>query len=370
MTFMITKERPVVILGAGLSGIQAGALLAARQIPFRILEARERIGGRILGQHVPDYPELGVFDVGPTWFWPHSEPYITELAKELGLDTFPQFRTGHMVLERAINQPPQRHMLPELGMELSMRFAGGVETLTNALAARLPKGTISLQHRVQTIARDIEGFSLEVQGLEVPIQAGAVMIALPPRVAARSISFFPALPARLEKDLMAKPTWMAGQAKVVAVYKTPFWREQGLSGLATSWVGPLQEIHDASSPEGTGALFGFFGISAQERAKAGKEQVLEAVQQQLIRLFGPLAQHPIALLYQDWSLENETASLEDAEPLRDYPMYGPINHTEFEESPIVFTGTETDQNYGGHLEGALRSAEQAVAHLLTKIKDS
>ncbi|MFS0906790.1 hypothetical protein AB3N02_27595 [Priestia aryabhattai] len=58
---------------------------------------------------------------------------------------------------------------------------------------------------------------------------------------------------------------MAGQAKAVAIYDRPFWRELGLSGFVSSWVGPLQEIHDASPDVGSGALFGFLGIPARMR---------------------------------------------------------------------------------------------------------
>ncbi|WDF48857.1 FAD-dependent oxidoreductase [Paenibacillus sp. KACC 21273] len=365
MTFTITKEKPVVIIGAGVSGLHTAALLSAQHIPCQILEARDRIGGRVFSKQVSDHPELGTFDVGPTWFWPRSEPYITKLAKDLELETFPQFNSGDMVFEQVKNQQPQRHTLKGNSMELSMRFAGGVEALTNALAAQLPTNKIKLQHRVTAISQQKDHFVITIEGKEDQIYAGAVVIALPPRVAARRITFSPELSPDVTDSLMSKPTWMAGQAKVVAVYETPFWRNQGLSGLATSWVGPLQEIHDASSINGAGALFGFFGISAQERSDIGKENLLESVQQQLIRLFGPLAKHNIALLYKDWSTDPETATLEDAAPLRDYPMYGSILAKQDTTLPILFTGTETDSSYGGHLEGALRAADQVVSRLIS-----
>lgn len=34
-----------------------------------------------------------------------------------------------------------------------------------------------------------------------------------------------------------KRAWMSGQAKVVAIYDRPFWREPGLSGYLRSGVG-------------------------------------------------------------------------------------------------------------------------------------
>ena len=45
---------------------------------------------------------------------------------------------------------------------------------------------------------------------------------------------------------------MVGQAKALALYDRPVWRETGLSGSAFSRVGPLGELHDASLPGAAG----------------------------------------------------------------------------------------------------------------------
>ncbi len=44
----------MVIIGAGASGIGAGVTLAKSGISFVILEARDRIGGRIISTKVDD----------------------------------------------------------------------------------------------------------------------------------------------------------------------------------------------------------------------------------------------------------------------------------------------------------------------------
>jgi monoamine oxidase len=67
-----------------------------------------------------------------------------------------------------------------------------------------------------------------------------------------------------------------------------------------------------------------------------------------------------ALLYKDWFSDPETAVGEDAEPLREYPDYGTIVSTESWRKKVIFAGTETAYEQGGHLEGALRSAERTV----------
>lgn len=364
------KHKPVIIIGAGLSGLRIASLLTAQGIPCRVLEARERVGGRILSEIEVDRPDLGKFDLGPTWFWPRYEPVITKLVHELGLKTFPQYQTGHMVTERSRKEPPQQYALPEGATENAVRFVGGVQVLIDAIAATLPDGIIQLSTRVTSIRAKGDGtLAIEMAEGREEIEASAVVIAIPPRLAARNIIFKPVLSSELMMSLLNKPTWMASHAKVIAVYERPFWREQGFSGFATSWVGPLQEIHDASPVSGSGALFGFFGISAEKRNELGEKSLLKLVQEQLIRLFGPLAEHPIALLYKDWSSDPDTAVAEDREPLLDYPVYGPVVGSQSRDKRIFFAGTETARSQGGHLEGALRSADQAVSELMEHFKN-
>ncbi len=356
---------PVIIVGAGLSGLRTASLLTAQGIKCSVLEARGRIGGRVLSKEVAERPDLGRFDLGPTWFWPRYERTITKLVKELGLETFDQYNKGLMLFERSRNEPAQQYVMPEGNVERSVRFIGGVQSLIDAVAATLPTGTIQLNTQVTSIRQEGNGnITLEADGIRDSIRASAVIITLPPRVVARNITFRPELSPDLKTSLVNKPTWMAAQAKAVAVYDRPFWREIGLSGLVSSWVGPLQEIQDASPDAGAGALFGFFGMPAKTRQELGKEKVLKLVVEQLTRLFGPSAANMKALLYKDWSSDPDTAVAEDAEPLRDYPSYGPPVGLESWGKKIIFAGTETAYEQGGHLEGALRSAERAVSELV------
>ena len=361
---------PVVIIGAGITGLRAAALLTSKGIECTVLEARGRIGGRVLSMSDKLRPELGRFDLGPTWFWPNHEPVITELVKELGLPTIEQHNAGAMLFEQSQTGPIQRHVLPEGAVERSVRLAGGVQSLIEAVAAMLPSGTIELDTRVKAIRMDEEdGIILEVEqeGKMKNIQAAAVILALPPRIVAGQIAFSPPIPAELIVSLRDKPTWMAGQAKAVAVYDRPFWREADLSGQVTSWAGPLQEIHDASPDTGYGALFGFFGLPAKMRQELGEEKILKLVIGQLTRLFGSSAEKPIALFYKDWSSDPETAVEEDTKPLTGFPDYGLPTGTATWGQKVIFAGTETAQEYGGHLEGALRSADRAVSVVMEMV---
>ncbi|WP_349305833.1 FAD-dependent oxidoreductase [Bacillus sp. FJAT-49711] len=238
----------------------------------------------------------------------------------------------------------------------------------DAIADTIAPGTVELETRVTAIRLDEDGtITVEAtlpDGKRKIVTASAVILALPPRIVVRHIEFSPSLPPNLVTDLEYKPSWMAGQAKVVAIYERPFRRELGLSGFVSSRVGPLQEIHDASSETGSGALFGFFGISAKMRGELGKDKVLKLVIDQLVRLFGPSAQNVKATLYKDWAEDSETAVKEDLEPLRDFPRYGKPPKAGIWEKKIIFAGTETSSQFGGHLEGALQSAEHALFEIM------
>src|SRR5699024_2984998 len=85
---------PVVIVGAGLSGLHAASMLTKQNIECKVLETRSRIGGRVLTSR-SDRPELGHFDLGSTWFWPQQESTISNLVKELNVRVFEQYTEGN-----------------------------------------------------------------------------------------------------------------------------------------------------------------------------------------------------------------------------------------------------------------------------------
>src|SRR5690606_17209989 len=135
------------------------------------------------------------------------------------------------------------------------RLTGGVQSLIDALIETLPSEIVELETKVKKILLNESGeITVEAElagGERGNFSADAVIFAMPPRLVARHIEFSPSLPADLMTEIEKKPTWMASQAKVVAVYERPFWRESGLSGYVLSAVGPLEEIYDASPDKGS-----------------------------------------------------------------------------------------------------------------------
>lgn len=201
-------------------------------------------------------------------------------------------------------------------------------------------------------------------GTEFIIRSRNVVLALPPRLAASTIDLGEVVPRATLEMMAAIPTWMAGHAKVVALYERPFWRERGLSGDAMSRRGPLMEIHDASPSEGGPyALFGFVGVPAQGRID--ERGLRNECTQQLVRLFGPQAGEPVELILKDWAQDGLTAAPLDRTPLTYHPAYGlPKALSSICDGRLILGSTETASQFGGYLEGALEAAERCIGELL------
>ncbi len=243
----------------------------------------------------------------------------------------------------------------------SLRVHGGMAALTGALAATLDPDRLRSGIAL-TALRDGDRVTATLSD-GTSVRASRVALALPPRVAA-DLAFHPALPPAAHAALRGIPTWMAGQAKVVAVYPAPFWRRAGLSGDAMSRRGPLVEIHDACDPAGDGAaLFGFVGVPP-ERRDGRCDALKAAATSQLARLFGPEAADPRAVLLEDWARSPETSTPADLAPPTSHPAYGmPRALGGLWDGRLLFASTETATTDGGFLEGALAAAERAAGTL-------
>ena len=95
--------------------------------------------------------------------------------------------------------------------------------------------------------------------------AGRVVVAVPPALAGR-IVYDPPLPAA--RDQLTQRMPMGAVMKCMAIYDEPFWREDGLSGQATSLPGPAQVVFDNTPPGGSpGVILGFFEGPRRARAR-------------------------------------------------------------------------------------------------------
>jgi monoamine oxidase len=88
-------ETEVAIVGAGLAGLTAARDLTAAGASVLVLEARPRVGGRLLNEEIGDGK---VLEMGGQWIGP-TQDRVAALARELDIGTFPTHDVGKKLLE-------------------------------------------------------------------------------------------------------------------------------------------------------------------------------------------------------------------------------------------------------------------------------
>src|SRR5260370_7532382 len=94
------------IVGGGVCGVALARNLFRQGRAVALFEARERLGGRILS--VAQAASGRVIDLGPTWFWPDTQPLMTSLVAELGLASISQHDDGSSLHLSDPDKAPER----------------------------------------------------------------------------------------------------------------------------------------------------------------------------------------------------------------------------------------------------------------------
>jgi monoamine oxidase len=84
----------VVVVGAGFAGLTAARAIAKAGRSVHVLEARPRVGGRVLNHPIGDGE---VVEVGGQWIGP-TQDRLAALAGEVGVGTFKTYNEGNAVL--------------------------------------------------------------------------------------------------------------------------------------------------------------------------------------------------------------------------------------------------------------------------------
>jgi len=233
-------EADVAIVGAGLAG-----LVAARRIveaggrPF-VLEARGRVGGRILNEEIGDGK---VVEVGGQWIGP-SQNRIAALAAELGVDTFPTHDTG-------------RHLIEVGGRTAS--YAGAITDARLGLVRELSKAISPLALADFEVART----RLDRMAKRVPLEEPW------------------AAPKAAEWDAQTLAGWLRRNTRTAAARTLFELATEAVWAAEPADVSLLHVLFYAHSGNGFNALLGTGGGAQQDRFHGGSQRLPLLLAEQL-----------------------------------------------------------------------------------------
>lgn len=440
----------VIVVGAGYAGLTATRELLKAEKKVLLLEARDRIGGRVWTQRFDDgtYVDLGGAWVGPT------QDRLYALAREFGVETYPTYDEGKstqyfrgqvkrykglipplpigalLSLDAAIKKlnklskkvnlaepwaTPKAQHLDSMTLaswmnrqmrfdvarqffqvaaeaiwaadpaEISLlhalfytkscrdldtlmnikngaqeeRFVGGAQTIADRLAATFSNQLI-FDAAVKAVSQ--AGEHIHVVTSKGTCTARRVIITVPPALQSR-IDFQPILPAQRAQLIQRMP--MGSVWKCYAIYEKPFWREQGLNGLAATPDGHVTVTFDNSPRDGSyGVLMGFvLGNQAKAFSALSEDDRKRSALHSFATFFGTQALSPVR--YFDHSFMNEEWSRGCYAGLMGpgvWTTLGPALRQPV--GRIHWAGTETSDVWNGYIEGAIRSGERVAAEVL------
>ncbi|WP_104140286.1 NAD(P)/FAD-dependent oxidoreductase [Arthrobacter sp. ZGTC131] len=244
---------------------------------------------------------------------------------------------------------------------LDKRVIGGMQQVSLLQAAELGADVV-LDSPVRTInwesisdGGNRAGYRVTAVSERATVNARFVIMAVPPNLYSR-VSFNPPLPRRQHQ--MHQHQSLGLVIKVHAVYSTPFWREDGLSGTGFGAGSLVQEVYDNTNhgdPRGT--LVGFvsdekadavFELSAEDRKRA----VLESI----AGFLGEKALEPEVYYESDWGSEEWTrGAYASSYDLGGLHRYGKDQHAPV--GPIYWCSSDLAAEGYQHVDGAVRMGQ-------------
>ena len=341
-------EKKTVIIGAGLTGLCIAYLLQKRGINCQIIEANNRVGGRILTSNHTDKAPV---EMGATWI--HAVPEWLNFLKEIGVKLFPQ----DMGNKAWVDHHNQKVSIDIPKQEPMYRVEGGTTQITKKLVDLLPKGTITLNSKLTHIKQTYHQITLETE--HQTIIADQIISTLPPKLMVNTINCTPALDATYLEIASTCGTWMEYSIKFALRFKDKFWDQ--LPYTMFSQTGIIQEMYDHSSHDDKYyALKGFLNPrvldwTEEERKKA----VINELRSVYKEHFPSSYDYMDKIWLDDHLVSNRSYEISSPKQNNGNPI---LSNPRWNDT-LFFAGTETSKNYPGYMEGAFFSAVKTVSKI-------
>ncbi|WP_426997622.1 flavin monoamine oxidase family protein [Pseudarthrobacter sp. N5] len=249
---------------------------------------------------------------------------------------------------------------------LDKRVIGGMQQVSLLQAAELGADVV-LNSPVRTITWEAaatggnSGHRVTAVSERATVNARFVIMAVPPNLYSR-VSFSPPLPRRQHQ--MHQHQSLGLVIKVHAVYSTPFWREDGLSGTGFGAGSLVQEVYDNTNHgDSRGTLVGFI---SDEKADAvfelGAEERRSAVLESIAGFLGDKALDAEVYYESDWGSEEWTrGAYASSYDLGGLHRYGKDQHAPV--GPIYWSSSDLAAEGYQHVDGAVRMGQRTAASI-------
>lgn len=238
---------------------------------------------------------------------------------------------------------------------------GGVQQLCERMADEIQQVVLNAPVRqVEWSTQKTSPHSVSLLTDAGTWNAKRVIFAMPPALL-NQIRWSPAMPT-LRSGLTQRSS-MGATAKCFALYKRPFWRDQGLSGESVNTLGPVNVTFDNVSGNQPCLLAFVTGAPARGWGDRPLEERRDIVLRTLARYFGNEALSPTHYEEVDWS----SLPFSDGAPIGIFPTGTLSLHGRTLRAPIgplYWAGTETARESTGFMEGALESGVRAAEEVL------
>ncbi|RUU42654.1 flavin monoamine oxidase family protein [Mesorhizobium sp. M6A.T.Ca.TU.002.02.2.1] len=423
------ERTDVVIVGAGFTGLSAALELKKAGVDFLLLEARDRVGGRVesmeigLGERVDsggqflceDMPELmalveargktlvetyvkGEFITQPRMSAQQAdraylgsmairdrmnaiapdEPDIAGLTVAVWLDCQPDpdqakaaFRSMIEGLWcQALEKLPLWHLIDNdrrITNEVSELQYFVRETM-QSLADDLAGDLgdrVRLNTPVGTIEHGPEGVRL-ASAMGV-VEARSALVAVPPMTASK-LDFAPPLPAGLRRAL---GVWQSGAViKVLVRYPSAFWRARGLSGVVMWRDLPGLFACDVSKDNDHAALVVFVGGPLALRWRELGDTALRAeVTTRLKDALGTEAADMLDFSYRDWTHDRWSGG-GYSDLIVDATATDAERIILAGAQPLHFAASELSPSFPGYIEGAVMAGRIAARKIISGLQSA
>ena len=399
-----------IVIGAGLSGLVCARRLVQRGANVLVLEARDRVGGRLLSGELAGT----IIDLGGQWITP-GQRRVEALAAELGIATLVHERAGRARIDepassrvaqvraalaqwlamRRIDRLPLTDALDALSladglakyaphpvvrdrlrMHAELVFACDPSALSllyylqtlRATGGFTPEGSRAGERRIIGGAQSLATRLAERLGdrvrLQSPVDAiedtgtGAIargpggayeakhVVLALPPVMARRLAIELPPPARHHVDR----AFAGSVVKIFAAYARPFWRDGGGSGEQYRPRGAVRAIVEVSAMPAILLAFVVGGEAVRWSARPEDERRAE-----VLAAFGN--EQPVAYFEVDWGIDTWSGGC-----VAGLPPHALAEGARWREphGRIHFAGTETAREWPGYMEGAIEAGERAA----------